>query len=123
MKIDWSEVSWRFVVAPLSGRWAPLYWAIFHLSMRLMGEVIAIGDTANPVVPYWLGASLTPLQFPMFYLWFPVGEWLKPHLTDNGVLELFAAIDALFWAHLAAWLLCRIVRGQVWPGNQEAVNA
>ena len=113
MKIDWSEVEWGEILSPLAGPWAPLYCGILHLSTRMIGEVIAIGDTAHPLVPDWLGASLTVLNFPMFYLPTPLGDWLKQFLTDNGTINLFSAIDALFWTHLVVWLLSR-PRARTW---------
>jgi hypothetical protein len=72
--------------------------------MRLLGEVIAIGDTANPVVPPALDLAVGVLNFPTFYLWSPVGDWLQPYLTDNGVIELFVAINAIFWTGVVRWL-------------------
>jgi hypothetical protein len=103
--LDLQKIEWSHVVLPFAGRFWPISWAFYHLNMRLLGEVIAIGDTANPVVPPTLDLTVGILNFPMFYLWFPVGEWLKPYLTDNGVMELFVALNAVFWAGVVKWFL------------------
>ena len=73
--------------------------------LRLFYEAVAIGDTANPVLSPLHGLALTILNFPMMYLWSPLGDWLKPHLTDDGVISLFTKINAVVWGFLSTCLL------------------
>ena len=83
------------------------YHAVWY---RLFGEAVAIGDTAHPVLSPLHGVALSILNFPMMNLWFPIGEWLKPHLTDDGVISLFAKINALVWGFLVSWALSFIIQ-------------
>ena len=78
----------------------PLTTAIYTLDMRLICEAVAIGDTINPVLPQWLSISLNVLNAPMYAFWLPTVDWLKPYLTDNGVIELLAWLNAAFWANV-----------------------
>ena len=89
----------------------PTVGVIYHFAdLRLLYEAVAIGDTAHPVLSPLHGFALTILNFPMMYLWFPIGEWLKPLLTDDGVISLFAKINALVWGFLVIWLASRLVQ-------------
>ena len=98
-------------------RWAPYlvgvpiagicYHAIYY---RVFAQAVAIGDSANPVLSPLHGITLSVLNFPMMYLWFPIGEWLKPHLTDDGVYSLFAKINALVWGFMVTWVICFVIR-------------
>jgi hypothetical protein len=89
----------------------PIVGVIYHFAyLRLFYEAVAIGDTANPVLSPAHGIALTILNFPMMYLWVPVGDWLKPHLTDDGVISLFAKINALVWGFLVTWLTLFIIQ-------------
>ena len=63
----------------------------------LFAQAIAIGDSADPVLPPAHGMTLAILNFPMMYLYIPLGDWLEPLLSDNGVLFLFAGFNSLFW--------------------------
>lgn len=54
--------------------------------------------------------ALTILNFPMMYLWYPIGEWLKPYLTDDGVISLFAKVNALVWGFLFSWVVSFIIQ-------------
>lgn len=76
----------------------PVVAAIYCLIyLFLLAQAIAIGDSANPVLPPVHGMALAILNFPMMYLYIPLGDWLEPLLSDNGVLFLFAGLNALFW--------------------------
>ena len=89
----------------------PIIGVIYHFAyLQLLYEAVAIGDTAHPVLSPLHGVALTILNFPMMYLWFPIGEWLKPHLTDDGVISLFAKINALVWGFLVIWLASFIIQ-------------
>ena len=102
-----NRVRWRLFFAvgiPTIGITCHAVW------YRLFGEAVAIGDTAHPVLSPLHGVALSILNFPMMYLWFPIGEWLKPHLTDDGVISLFAKINALFWGILVTWALSFIIQ-------------
>lgn len=78
---------------------------IYHFAyLRLSYQALAIGDSAHPVLSPLHGIALSILNFPMIYLWFPLGDWLKLHLTDNGVFSLFARINALVWGFAVTWL-------------------
>ena len=76
----------------------------------LAAEAQGIADSANPVLSPLHGIALSFLNFPMMYLWFPIGEWLKPHVTDDGVFSLFAKINALVWGFLVTWVACFVFR-------------
>ena len=93
------------MVLPFAGRMWPLSWSLFCLHWFLLEQVIAIGDSANPVLSIPLGIAVDILGFPMFWLPDSVFDSLKPHLTDNGVIELFVAINAVFWAFVASRLI------------------
>ena len=71
---------------------------------------MAIGDSADRVSSSLQVLAVGILNFPMMYLWFPLGEWLKPYLTDDGVISLFAKINSLVWGLLLAWALSSILR-------------
>ena len=73
---------------------AVIYFLIYFF---LFAQAIGIGDSANPVLPPAHGMTLAILNFPMMYLYIPLGDWLEPLLSDNGVLFLFAGLNALFW--------------------------
>jgi hypothetical protein len=73
---------------------AVIYFLIYWL---LLAQAIGIGDSANPVLPPVHGMALSILNFPMMYLYVPLGDWLEPLLSDNGVLYLFAGLNSLFW--------------------------
>lgn len=89
----------------------PIIGVIYHFAyLRLLYEAVAIGDTAHPVLSALHGVALTILNFPMMYLWFPIGKWLKPHLTDDGAISLFATINALVWGFLVMWLALFIIQ-------------
>jgi len=89
----------------------PIICVIYHfVYLRLLYEAVAIADTAHPVLSPLHGVALTILNFPMMYLWFPIGEWLKPHLTDDGVISLFATINALVWGFFVVWLALFIIQ-------------
>jgi hypothetical protein len=106
---------WLLATAP-----APiLSLVVYHVHLRLIYEAVAIGDTPNGMLSPWHGAALTVLGFPMFYLWEPVGVWLKEILTDDGVIDLFAGINALFWGSILGYPLRHLfagpaVIGQAW---------
>jgi hypothetical protein len=88
----------------------------FLVYLGLAGAAIAIGDSTHPVLSFPHGLALMILSFPMMYVYVPIGDWLEPYLTDNGVLCLFAALNAAFWGlaltAVAAFLLSRIGRGR-----------
>lgn len=89
----------------------PIVGVIYHfVYLRLLYEAVAIGDTAHPVLSPLHSIALAILNFPMMYLWFPIGEWLKPHLTDDGVISLFAKINALVWGFLITWVVLFIIQ-------------
>ena len=73
---------------------AVIYFPIYFF---LFAQAIAIGDSADPVLPPAHGMALAILNFPMMYLYVPLGDWLEPLLSDNGVLCLFAGLNSLFW--------------------------
>lgn len=76
----------------------PVVAAIYGLIyLVLLAQSIGIGDSANPVLPPAHGMALSILNFPMMYLYVPLGDWLEPLLSDNGVLYLFAGLNSLFW--------------------------
>jgi hypothetical protein len=120
--VDLKEVKWKVVLLPLAGGWWPASWVAYHLHMHLLGKLITIGDGANPIVPAALSVTVGVLNFPMFYLWFPIGEWLKPHLSDNGVMEMFVSVNALFWVSVARWLLAWTFAA-AWSSRREGVVA
>ena len=72
---------------------AVIYFLIYFF---LFAQAIGIGDSANPVLPPAHGMALSILNFPMMYLYIPLGDWLEPLLSDNGVLYLFAGLNSLF---------------------------
>ena len=41
-------------------------------------------------------------------------EWLKPLLTDDGVISLFAKINALVWGFLVIWLASFLTSKSNW---------
>ncbi len=89
----------------------PIIGVIYHSAyIRVCYEAVAIGDTAHPVLSPLHSVVLAILNFPMMYLWFPIGEWLKPHLTDDGVFSLFAKINALVWGLFVIWLASLIIQ-------------
>lgn len=109
---------WRIVFERFAWVRFPVTSAVFHVNVWLMAQAIAIGDTANPVLPMWLSLALELSTFPAGYLLFPkggVGDWLKPYLTDNGVLELSAALNAAFWV----WILGRLLSVRVTCSNSS----
>ncbi len=69
----------------------------FLMYLFLLAQAIAVGDSADPVLPPIHGIALAILNFPMMYLYVPLGDWLEPLLSDNGVLYLFAGLNSLFW--------------------------
>jgi hypothetical protein len=73
----------------------------YFVYLRLFYQAVAIGDTDHPVLSPLHSAALTVLNFPMMYL--PSG-WLRPHLTDDGIISLFAKINAVYWGFVATWL-------------------
>jgi hypothetical protein len=76
----------------------PLAVACNRIHWRVTAEACAIGDTENPVLSPGHAIAFTLASFPTLALWDSVGEWLKPLLGDNGVIDLFLAVDAVFWA-------------------------
>jgi hypothetical protein len=70
--------------------------------LRLLYTALAIGDSIHPVLSPLHSIALCILSFPMMYV-FPLAEWLKPHLTDDGVISLFARINALVWSFAVTW--------------------
>ncbi len=105
--------------SPQRGRYR---WVVFLVGVPAIGvcyhslyywlaaEAQGIADSANPVLSPLHGIALSILNFPMMYLWFPIGEWLKPHLTDDGVFSLFAKINALVWGFSVTWAACFVFR-------------
>jgi hypothetical protein len=109
LKVSASDIyqkrRWLFYVVGV-----PTFGVIYHfIYLRLLYQVVAINDSAHPVLSPLQSAALTILNFPMMYLWFPVGEWLKPHLGDDGVVSLFSKINALVWGVLVTSLASFII--------------
>jgi hypothetical protein len=99
------DIQWRDVVLPLAGWLWAVSWGFYILHGWVLGELFAIGDSANPTPPPYLALTSRVLGFPMFHLWFPVAQWLKPYLPVPSVMELFVCINAVVWARMVKWFL------------------
>jgi hypothetical protein len=100
----WKGIQWRDLILPLSGWCWPVGWGAYTLQGRILGQLLAIGDSANPKPPPHLLLAGTILNLPTLYLG-AVGQWLVPYLTPFGVLELCACINAVVWARAVQRLL------------------
>lgn len=92
----------------------PIVAAVFYSAHQaLIWHAVAIGDTANPALSPIHDIGLDILNFPMMYLYVPLGDWLEPLFTDNGVLRIFSGINGLVWGlgivSLGTWIKKRAV--------------
>jgi hypothetical protein len=89
---------WGDAICSVASVLLPLAVACYRIEWRVIGETIAIGDTENPVLSPGHAIAITLASLPALAFLEPVGEWLQPFLHDNGVLDLFLAVNAVFWA-------------------------